>query len=424
MTDAMLLDAIVNPFIESAKRDGFNGVEASALLRFQPNPEKLRASLSAFIRDGQITAVFSRLSVNMHIKRFPDHSVEEQLKLLIDEPLEAFCLYPTASVVEPRVDLSAWQDRPFSKALLLAEAQLSFRAFDMSALERYVGDPRYDVHFEDYMGRMSVTNEFFGDAQHPERDKVSLQSFGLGFDDQRNPYVIVYLRYLAGLSAEHQQYWNSYLGGGGARMSEPYFRSSVEGQFWTNHSVRHAIVEEMRLICALTEAIWDRSLFRAPPEGDVPIGLTTFLRPTAENFNRFVMALDKLLSDSIDVKFFEGKVPLETETTRLDGKIVVQKKGTLALLEEWLLQEIIWDDPAAFREVVIQPLRKVRRLRQTPAHAFTPDTFSAEYYTKRKQLSWSVFNSLSNIRATFARHPSACHIRIPDWLDDGRIDVF
>ena len=90
--------------------------------------------------------------------------------------------------------------------------------------------------------------------------------------------------------------------------------------------MRYAIVEEMRLIRALTEAIWGRSLFRLPPEGGVPIGLTTFLRPTAENFNRFVMALDKLLSDSIDVKFFDGKVSLETETPRPDGKIVVQKK--------------------------------------------------------------------------------------------------
>ncbi|MGA8171673.1 MAG: hypothetical protein WB816_12705 [Methylocystis sp.] len=424
MTNALLINAIVNPYIESAKRDGFNGVVASALLRLQPNPEELRASLSALIRAAQITAVFSCLSVNMHIKRFPDPPVEEQLKLLTDEPLEAFCLYPTASVVEPRVDLSAWQDRPFSKALLLAEAQLSFRAFDMGALERYVADPRYDVRFEDYMGWMSVTNEFFGDAQHPERDKVSLQSFGLGFDDQRNPYVIVYLRYLARLSAEHQQYWNSYLGGGDVRMSEPYFSSSILGEFWKNRSVRHAIVEEMRLIRALTEAIWGCSLFRAPPEGTIPIDLTTFLRPTAENFNRFVMALDKLLSDSIDGKFFEGKLPLETETSRPDGKIVVRKKGTLTLLEEWLLQEIIWSDRAAFRKVVIQPLREVRSLRQKPAHTFTPDTFSAEYHTKRKRLLWSVFNSLSNIRATFAKHPSAGNIPISEWLDDGSIDVF
>ena len=424
MADIQLLDAIVNPFIESAMRDGFNGVVASTLLRLQTNPDRLRASLSKLIRDGQITAVFSRVSGNMHIKRLPDPPIEGQLKLLIDEPLENFCLYPTASVVGPRVDLSAWQDRPFSKALLLAEPQLSFRAFDMGALERYVADPRYVVHFEDYMGHMSVIDEFYADAQHPERDKVSLQSFGLGFDDQRNPYVIVYLRYLAGLSTEHQQYWNSYLAGDNVRMSEPYFRSSIEGQFWTNRSVRHAIVEEIRLIRALTEAIWGISLFRAPPQGDVPIGLTTFLRPTAENFNRFVMALDTLLSDSIDVKFFEGKVPLETETPRPDGKIAVQNKGTLTLLEEWLFQQIIWDDPDAFRKVVIGPFREVRRLRQKPAHAITKDTFSAEYRKTRKRLLWDVFNSLSNIRATFARHPRACDIQIPNWLNDGRIDVF
>jgi hypothetical protein len=49
---------IANSFIETAKQNGFNGVKASALLRLQPNPEKLRASLSALIRDGQITAVF------------------------------------------------------------------------------------------------------------------------------------------------------------------------------------------------------------------------------------------------------------------------------------------------------------------------------------------------------------------------------
>lgn len=424
MTDNRLLDAIANPFIESAKGDGFNGIVASALLPLQANPKKLRLELSALVQDGQITGVFSRLSVNMHIKRLPDPPIETQLKLLSDEPLDTFCLYPTASVIQARVDLSAWQDRPFSTALLLSEPQLAFRAFDMGVLERYVADPRYIVHFFDYMGRMSITDNYFTDAQHPERDKVSLQTFGLGFDDQRNPYAIVYLRYLGRLSAEHQQYWNSYLVGSDVRMSEPYFRSSIEGEFWKNRSVRYAIAEEMRLIRSLTEAIWGRSLFRPPPEGDVPIGLTSFLRPTTENFNRFVMALDKLLSESIDVKFFDGKVPLETESLRPDGKIIVQNKGSLTLLEEWLLQEITWNDPDAFREVVIHPLRKVRRLRQTPAHTFTKDIFSTEYHNARKQLLWDVFNSLSNIRATLAKHPRAYNIEIPDWLDGGRIDVF
>ncbi len=424
MADTSLLDAIAAPFIESAKRDSFNGVVASALLRLQADPERLRTELLALVREFQITAVFSRLSVNMYIKRFPDLPIEEQVMHLADEPLDAFCLYPTALAVRSRVDLSAWQDRPFSKLLLLSEPQLSFRAFEMGALERYVADPRYIVQFEDYMGMMSVANDFFADAEHPERDKVSLQTFGLGFDENKNPYAVVYLRYLAGLSAEHQQYWNSYLASGDVHLSEPYYRSSIEGQFWKNRSVRYAIVEELRLIRELTEAIWGRNLFRAPPAGHVPIGLTSFLRPTAENYNRFVMALDKLLSESIEVKFFEGKAPLETEIIRPDGKAVVQRKGTLTLLEEWLLKEIKWENEDAFREVVIQPLRKIRHLRQTPAHAFTPDTFSKRYQEERKQLLRDVFNSLSNIRATFAKHPRAYHIQTPDWLDNGRIDVF
>jgi hypothetical protein len=136
------------------------------------------------------------------------------------------------------------------------------------------------------------------------------------------------------------------------------------------------------------------------------------------------MALDKLLSGSIDVKFFDGKVLLETETSRSDGKVVVQNKGTLTLLEEWLLQEIAWHDPDAFRDVVIQPSRKIRRLRQIPAHTFTRDTFSTEYHNRRKQLLWEVFNSLSNIRATLKKHPKAYHIPMPDWLDDCHVDVF
>lgn len=211
---------------------------------------------------------------------------------------------------------------------------------------------------------------------------------------------------------------------GDVRMSEPYYQSSIEGQFWKNRSVRYAISEEMRLVREISQSIWGKSIFRPLEQNDTTIGLTSFLRPTAENFNRFVMGLDKLLSESIDKKFFDGKIPLETETTRPDGKVTVQPKGTLTLLEEWLLKEINWDNPAELKEVVIDPLREVRRLRQKPAHSIQKDGFSTELHRSRKRLLWSVFNSLSNIRATFAKHPKAKGITIPEWLDNDRIDVF
>lgn len=419
-----ILEKITADFISSAERDWFNGIVGAALVPLVENTIQLREQLAALVADGRISCVFASTDVNMHIKRFAALPIDKQLALLKTEGLSDVCVYPTASTITARTDIARWNDRPFSKALALAEPQLAYRAFDMGTLERYTADPRYSVHFADYMGRMSVTDAFFADAHHPERDKVSLQTFGLGFDDDRIPHVVVFLRYLAGLSPEHQQYWNSYLGKADVRMCKQYYQSSILGEFWENRSVRHAIIEEITLINHMSQAIWGRPLFRELSTGEAPIGLTSFLRPTAENFHRFVMSLDKLLSESIDAKFFDGKLALSTETSRPDGRIIVGKRGSLALLEEWLLANINWDDPEAFRAVVIKPLREVRRLRQKPAHSFTADQFSLDYYATRKRLLWGVFNSLSNIRATFAGHPLARNIEVPGWLDTDSIDVF
>lgn len=419
-----LAEAIARPFIASAERDGFNGVVASSLLRILGEPESLKEAISALILDGRVSAVFSRTSVNMHIKRLPDLPIPRQIEYLTIETLDAMCLYPSGSEVEKHVSLEKWHDRPFSKALLLGAPQLTFRAFDMGALERYVADPRYFFEFNDYMGSMSINDEYFWDDEHLERDKISLQTFGLGFDANRVPHSVVFLRYLAGLSAEHQQYWQSYLVSHDVRMCKPYFQSSILGEWWENRSIRYAIAEEMRLVQELSETIWGQSIFRSNNEGDVPISLTSFLRPTADNFNRFVMALDKLLSESIDRSFFEGKCELEIEQERSDGKIEVVRKGTLLLLQDWLLKEVKWSDPDAFIDVVIKPLRKVRRLRQVPAHKFTTNDFSKEYYDKRRQLLCDILNSLSNIRETFSKHPRSTDIEIPNWLDTDAIDVF
>jgi hypothetical protein len=419
-----ILSAILSAFIESAKRGSFNGLVAATLLRFVDSADHLRAHLTTLADEQKITCVFSSTNVNIHIKRFHDLPIERQRELLKMEAFNEFCVYPTASEISKKIDVTQWNDRPFSKALVLAEPQLDYRAFEMGALERYVADPRYIVRFFDYMGSMSVSDKSFSDSQHLERDKVSLQTFGLGFDDQRNPYAVVYLRYLADLSVEHQQYWNSYLTHEKVRMCEQYYQSSILGKFWENRSVRFAIVEEMKLINAMFKSIWGATLFREIANGDLAIGLTAFLRPTADNFHSFVMALDKLLSESIDVKFFKDRVTVEREVDRPDGKIEIQRKGSLALLEEWLCAEIIWDNVDEFRKVVIAPMREVRRLRQEPAHTFTTDDFSKDYYASRRKHLWAVFNSLNNIRATLNNHPNVRDIKVPPWLNDEKIDVF
>jgi hypothetical protein len=280
----------LSTFTESAKREAFNGLVAASLLRFIDNADHLRAHLSTLADEQRITCVFSSTDVNMHIKRFHDLPIERQRELLKTEALNEFCIYPTASEISKNVDVTQWNNRPFSKALALAEPQLDYRAFEMGALERYVADPRYIVRFFDYMGSMSVSDRSFSDTQYLERDKVSLQTFGLGFDDQRNPYAVVYLRYLADLSAEHQQYWNSYLTHENVRMCEQYYQSSILGKFWENRSVRFAIVEEMKLINAMFKSIWGATLFREIANGDLQTTFTVLLWHSTNCFRRASMS--------------------------------------------------------------------------------------------------------------------------------------
>ncbi|WP_139792210.1 hypothetical protein [Henriciella litoralis] len=418
------MDSIAEKFIVGAKRNRFNGIVASKLLEVEETPDELKKVLEELIRANKASAIFACSSPNMHIKRFPEMPIGKQIELLTDQALDAFCLYPTANEVRKRTNVEAWSDRPFSKELLLGEPQLGYRAFDMGVLERYVSDPRYDIVFKDYMGQMSIKNDAYGDKKHPERDKVSLQTFGLGFDNHGVPHTIAFLRYLADLSPDHQKYWQSYSASGDVRMCKQYYQTSIANEWWRNRSIRYAITEELRLIRELSNAIWGKSLFRDQSGKYVPIGLTSFLRPTAENFNRLVLSLDKLLSESIEYSFFEGSCAMETESERPDGKIRAQRKASLTLLEEWLLKEIEWDDPDTFKKVVIQPLRKIRRLRQRPAHEFTRDDFSNKYYDERKKLLTDTLISLANIRAMFASHPKARNVKIPEWLNESCIDVF
>lgn len=418
-----ILAAVVEHFLSTADRDQFNGLRANALLKFSLSDRELREVFSELIANRRIDCVFSKFEVNIHIKRTPDIPVEKQLECVLNEELNSFCVYPSSAEVTKNCDLSKWSNRPFSKALLLVEPQLAFRSFEMAALERYINDPRYQVLFEDYMGTMSIGDEAFREEGFLDRDKVSLQTFGLGIGRNRLPYLVVFLRYLANLSPEHQQFWHSYLGGEDVKMTRPYYDASFGGTFWENRSVRYAIIQEINLINKMINAIYGQQLFREFEEKDVPIGITGFLRPTKANFDAFVLALDKLLSDRVDAKFFRDKIKLDEEIPRGDGRFEVRRKGTIRLLEEWLLSALDWENEQGVRDVVIGPLREVRRLRQKPAHEFSKDSFDMEFHRERRRLLGAVLNSLQNMRAAFSTHREAKGIPVPEWLDAGRIDV-
>lgn len=208
-TAARVLDEVADFFVKS---NDFNGVPASQLGKnLGLSKRDLIKQLGRLVEDGQVTLAFSSVFVNPHIKAFTDLSVNDQLEKLASEDLSTICAYPTASVIQPLADMEALTGCPFSRRLQLAEPQLVPLFFEMAAFERYFDDPRYAVDFIDYSGSISIKTEHYDSADTVERDKVFLQTFGLGYDETGSRVVVVFPRYLSGLSADHQQYWNSYI---------------------------------------------------------------------------------------------------------------------------------------------------------------------------------------------------------------------
>jgi hypothetical protein len=165
-------------------------------------------------------------------------------------------------------------------------------------------------------------------------------------------------------------------------------------------------------------------LFRNDYSKNIPIELTMFTRSTLENFNSFILALDKVLSENINKKFFEGQIETEWEKEREDGKTIIASKGSISLLDEWLRKNIRWENEADALESIVGPIKEVRKLRQIPAHKLKDNKYNVDYDKQRKDVLERVYFSLMHLRRTMCSHPDAEAIVIPDFLETGRIRCY
>ena len=347
------------------------------------------------------------LTGNPHIKPFSSPSIDAQLAgLRTLEFSEHFCLYPKPKALASIPELQQFEDQPYKMALARGEGQLEFRVFDLSVLEHYRNDPRYHYQTDSIHGTISVRNEFYQSNEMPERDQVLLQSFGFAYDDDMNRAVAVFLRYLSGLSPEHQQLWRTKELTTGYTLHPDYFRNSILGEWGTRIPIFDAFLKELTLINKMAE------LMRMPPtlprrtfSEERPREFAFLLRPTLAEFNRFVLLLDQMLSDNLNKAFFAAaSISLEDETTRADGKIVVKERGTIALLEAWMRRYFRPADPEPV-EKIFATFRKVRKMRQQPAHKINEDVFDQQHFKEQRQLIIEAYDAVRYIRQAFANHP-------------------
>jgi hypothetical protein len=412
-----LLAAITDCYLKSSD---YNGISASFFLK-RHEPSQVRDAVAELLQDGLLSIVFGDYHPNPHIKALPSESVEEQLQKLRTEKFDLSCIYPTPKHLRSVVDASVFQGRPFELCLALGEPQLLHKSFDLDVLEIYRNDPRYNYSCDDIHGHISIRSDFFETGRIRESDQVLLESFGFSFDSAINIYVAAFLRYLSCLSPEHQQIWASKQIAEETVLHPDYFRTSIIGHFPERLSLYETVLLEMKTANEISAAMGRSPIFKEDfRENCRPQEFGYLLRPTLKEFNGFVHLLDKMLSENIDRDFFHDDVPFETEEERGDGKTIVRQKGTIQILGDWLAAQFKTDDPSPITEL-LQTLRKIRELRQKPAHAIKENEFDQKYIHQQRALMKSVYRAVKILRLILHCHPAARSIEIDSQLEKGLI---
>jgi hypothetical protein len=417
--DDRIADIISDFFAQS---NDFNGIDLKVLAtRLQCNLDELWKRLRPLLQDGKITLAFESHALNPHIKRFKELPVNIQISKLDTEDAAGICAYPSPALLKHRIG-AQFDDRPYTKRLALAEAQLVPFFFELPVLERYFRDPRYSCWFGDSEGTISISNDAYQSEKTIERDKISIQSFGIGYTSNRERVVAVYLRDLSGLSSEHQFYWRTHEESTTCTMNSDFERATIWGDWPQFYSAYSAVIEEQLEINKLCELIGKPHLFRETfEEHKRPIGFSSMLRPTQACFDEFVHLLDKMLSDNLDKNFFKNDVPFEERIVRDDGSIEVRPLGTLTLLEHWLKRHYKNRDGEDVSREVVAPFKEIRKARHPVAHAIGRDQYDLSLPSKQDGFVSLAKNGLARLRWILSSHPRARTYLPHEWLDSDKI---
>ena len=396
MTPKDLLTKVVNQYLKSGD---FNGYRVA--------PDLDAALIRTLISDEELELHCEDRHPNPSIRAFSAEPIREQLGKV---HRVAGCLYPTPKFLRKYVPSDS--ERPFTTMLAQGAAQLEFRAFDLSVLEFYRNDPRYHYTTDDVHGTISVKQEHSGLR---DSDEVFLQTFGYCYDADVNRAVAVFLWYLHDLSPEHQRIWQAKLLDRKHYLHPDYYRTSILGEFPERLSIYDALLAEQRQTNLMAEKIGKPPLFRSTYEPSRrPKGFGILIRPTQQAYEDFVLMLDKLMSDNLNREFFKGELELSETAVKQSGETFLIPIPTIKLLEQRFHGATSHD-----RDRMLATFRKIRRLRQRPAHTLLDDDrFDQKFLGEQRALIQDAYSAVRTIRSLFETHLGVEH-EVPEWLTDG-----
>ncbi len=382
----------------------FNGIPVNKLVvHFNISLTELNIILKELVNKDKIDLRFGDFHPNAHIQALFEYPKIVLLEIMTEQKIQHSCIYPTKKHLTKIVDKKKYDGKPFSLKLALGFYQLNYEAFDLSILEMYRNDPRYYFINSDIQGQIYYSNSRNSKKNNP--DNIYLQEYGFCFNKKNERAIAVFLTRLSGLTPEHQQMWNAKKLKGKFLLHPDFYKMS-RGHLPEGISIFGAFIKEQEKINKICKIIGIPPLFKKIfTLRDKPKEFTFLIRPTLREYENFIHILDKMVSENINVDFFQNRIELEKEETRKDGKIITRKKGSIELLDEWL--HIYYHHPDTnLIKKTLAPFRKLRRLRQLPAHTLSENEYSQKYFKEQKELMSSVHNAILGIRYILQYDPN------------------
>lgn len=388
-----LLKIVFDNFKESTDCNGL----ASYNLNIDATDESLVAAIVNLICADKISLLASEHDGNPHIIRFGFASKNEQIAFLKENGFnKTFCLYPSSSYLSDNIKIELIPKFPFQYMMKTGTPQFKACYFEWGVLYKYFSDPRYKFSFSDYIGKIESTDDISPESY------INLRTFGIGRDESENRVVVAFPRDLNNMSSACQIEWHSKMVPNQEQciILESYKENLFNCCWDFPQTVYKSLIQEMVNINQLTNAIWDTSFFREEFDHNKPVDFDMIYIPTYKVFMDYVSLLEKIVVSNINDSFFDA-----IGWSRYDenGKI----KGTLVCLKEFL-QKV---NPNIENEIT-SPLRKVRKLRQNPAHKIEDNSYGIHFLNQQHELTVIVFNSINMLRRLFQTHPNAKGIEI------------
>jgi hypothetical protein len=403
-----LLKRVTDFYLQSGDFNGYS---------FHKEGEEERAEAVRLTSEGLLQVVGEEDYLNPHIRPWPSRrSIDDQVASINELPDAEYgvCLYPTPKALKSRRLPKRLADQPYSRAMGKGRGTLELAYFRFDVLEGYRNDPRFTFRFHDFGAYVVVSDEAYLDEGEPESDRIIMNHIGFAYDlsrydpnDDESPIVrLVCASYgdLAKLNQTHQTRWKTY-------QIEPDDHLHPHPAWWGQQMGRwpdglgpfERIFAELRAINILHERAFGQPLFRS---NERPNDFGWILRPSQQEFDRFVHEFDKLLSENLLHDAFDLHcIPRKDD----QGNNI----GSLNRLDRLLQMHQIPDD---IRKELLGPLREIRSARQKPAHALRRNITDKSFVRKQADLLARVGQTLGELRYFFQSHPTNADWEEPESM--------